>query len=199
MGRFSLLLLAVLLQGCSATAKYYIPDHGKGTVHQHTEVNCTAPSASYQFNLAEGVNGFVSAEADVNEWWISYGFNLSKGSKLQVIDPTLNVRVVDSGDVLNLRMGDFGFAVYGGLPDRPKGYNKYFASGAELAYTGLNERLDANYLQYDTFRSGVHVSGQPPQQLEVKLPDLLVNGSVVQTDTVRLRYVEQKYWDFCIQ
>jgi hypothetical protein len=199
MDRLTIILLATLIQGCSATAKYYIPDRGSGRVHLHSVANCTVPSASYQFDLAKGVNGYVSASVGADGWGVSYGFNLSKGSKLQVVDPTLSIRIIESGDNLNLRMGTLAFGVYGGLPDRPSGYQKHFAPDAEIAYTGLNEGLGADYLQYDTFRSGVHVPGQPPTQFELKLPALLVNGEVVQPDPVLLRYVEQKYRDACIQ
>jgi|JI102314A2RNA_FD_contig_61_1044930_length_730_multi_2_in_0_out_0_1 hypothetical protein len=199
MGRFTIILLVVFIQGCSATAKYYMPEHGSGTVHLHPDANCTVPSASYQFDLADGVNGYVSASVGADGWGVSYGFNLPKGSELQVADPTISIRIIESGEQLNLRMETLVLSVYGGLPDRPAGYHKNFAPDAILFYTGLNERLDADYLQYDTFRSGVHVPGLPPMEFEFKLPDLLVNGNVVQSHPVRLRYVEQRYRDACIQ
>src|SRR6185312_10786871 len=144
------ILILALLQGCSEISRYYIPDAPSENVRLHPGGSCSAPDATYIFNVVPGIDGFISARVRNEGWGLYYGFSVSKGSKIRITNPVLKIRDADSGKEIDVPIQEFRLSVYGGLPGRPAGYYETYAAGTELAYTGLNEPLNVDYLRRDS-------------------------------------------------
>ena len=118
---------------------------------------------------------------------------------MQIVDPNLKVRSIDTGNEVVLAMHPFRLTVYGGLPDRPAGYFEYFEANAELSYTGLNEAHNVNYLKRDGFQSMVDLPNPHPRAFQLMIPALIVDGAKVESIRVLFKYVEKKYTIACVQ
>ncbi len=198
MHRFIIIILILLLAGCARTAKYYEPIATEG-VHIHPGGGCTAPSATYHFNVGEGIKGFISAGVSQDSWGIYYGFTLEKGTKLKMLSPNIKIRSDELENPFTVKMPQFHMSVYGGLPNRQKGYKKYYQPIEELSYTGLNEKIDVEYLRNDTFQSSANINSKNPKSFILNFPAMLANGNQTKIPAIQFNYKEKDYLLTCVQ
>jgi len=191
-------VIALLVTGCVQTATYYHPIASEG-VHVDPGRGCTGPSASYNFHVERGINGFISASVGQDSWGIYYGFALEKGAKLKMLNPHIEIYSEKWEGLHTVRMPPFRLSVYGGLPNRQKGYIKYYEPLDELTYTGLNKKIDVDYLTKDSFQSSVTIDKDYPEAFTLKLPKMLANGTKIQLPAIRFEYTEKRYLLTCIQ
>src|SRR5687768_1074940 len=195
MVRYLTLVLTFFLASCAETVRLYIPEGGAFVEGG----GCSSPWASFSWPLASEIDGFVSAIVSDNGWALHYGFSIAKGSSVRFAESVLELRSREWSEPRRIQMESFQLSVYGGLPDSPEGYIKYFNPSEELVYTGLNEHIDAPYLKRDSFRSSIKISAAHPGEFELRLPYLFVNGNRLQMPEIKFRYLEHRYFPMCVQ
>ncbi len=193
-----LLIIVLLITGCSRVAKYYEPVMENG-VSAHSGGGCTAPGATYSYSVQDNIRLYVQAGVGENSWGVNLILVLEKDAAVSFEGEEVIISSSQFLQPLVRKISPFKFWVRGDPKTSARGHHIYYKPEEAIMFSGHGVSPHVGYQDLGKYYSSINILVSRPSEFSIALPRALVDGNAISIPEIHFKYVEKSYLMTCVQ